>query len=94
MITRRHPDDPFVGLCPYHGDCLEGIASGPAIEKRWHVKGFELAADHPAWEIEAFYLGQAISNAIIMLSPQLVILGGGVMNQAQLFPMIRSHVAR
>ncbi|WP_336785120.1 ROK family protein [Paenibacillus sp. MMO-177] len=94
VLTRRHPTDRFAGICPYHGDCLEGMASGPAIEARWGVKGSEIPADHPAWEIEAFYIGQAVSNVILMLSPKKVILGGGVMHQHQLFWLIRSEVIK
>ncbi|MGU3470727.1 ROK family protein [Paenibacillus sp. D51F] len=94
VLTRRHPSDEFAGTCPYHGDCLEGMAAGPAIERRWKTKGSELPSGHPAWEIEAFYLGQAISNTILMLSPQKVILGGGVMHQKQLFPLIRREVQK
>ncbi|KIL36447.1 fructokinase [Cohnella kolymensis] len=92
VLTRRHKDDHFAGACPYHGDCLEGMAAGPAIEKRWNLKGSELPADHPAWEMEAYYIGQAVTGAILMLSPKKVILGGGVMHQKQLFPMIRKEV--
>ena len=92
VLTRRHPDDPYEGFCPYHGDCLEGIAAGPAIERRWKVKGSELPADHPAWAMEAFYIGQAVAATILLLSPKKIILGGGVMHQEQLFPMIRAEV--
>mgnify|MGYP001297137332 CR=1 FL=1 len=91
---RRHPDDPFEGWCPYHKDCLEGLAAGPSLEKRWGKKGSELPADHPAWELEAYYIGQAVAGAILMLSPKKVILGGGVMHQQQLFPLIRAQVQR
>lgn len=94
MLTRRHAEDHFAGLCPYHGDCLEGLAAGPAIEKRWGVKGSALPANHPAWEMEAYYLGQAIAGVILLLSPKRVILGGGVMHQGHLFPMIRSEVRK
>lgn len=91
--VRRHPDDAFEGVCPYHGaDCLEGVAAGPAIERRWGVKAHELPASHPAWELEAYYLAQAVAAAILLLSPQKVIMGGGVMKQAQLFPLIRRNV--
>lgn len=92
VLTRRHGKDDFEGVCPYHGDCLEGMAAGPAIEKRWKVKGSELPPDHPAWEIEAFYIGQALANTILLLSPKKIILGGGVMHQLQLFPLIRAEV--
>jgi fructokinase len=84
--------DPFPGSCPYHGDCLEGLASGPALEKRWGVRAETLLPDHPAWKLEARYLALALVNFICTLSPQRIILGGGVMEQAQLFPLIRREV--
>ncbi len=84
--------DPYAGNCAYHGDCLEGIASGPAIEARWGKKGHELAVDHPAWELEAHYLALALQSFICTLSPQRIILGGGVMEQRQLFPMVQKKV--
>ncbi|PZD96260.1 fructokinase [Paenibacillus sambharensis] len=94
VLVRRHPDDTYEGFCPYHGDCLEGIAAGPALEKRWKMQGSELPPDHPAWAMEAYYIAQAVSTSILMLSPKKVILGGGVMHQQQLFPMIRKEAAR
>ncbi|MBO9596450.1 MAG: ROK family protein, partial [Cohnella sp.] len=62
IFTRRHPNDTYQGICPFHGDCLEGLASGKAIENRWSSKGDGLPKDHEAWELEAFYLSQAITN--------------------------------
>lgn len=94
ILTRRHPTDKFDGVCPYHGDCLEGLASGTALEARWEAKGDSLPKDHPAWEMEAFYIAHAIAIVILTLSPKKVILGGGVMKQAQLFPMIREEAGR
>jgi fructokinase len=91
ILVRRHPDDPYQGGCPYHSDCLEGLASGPAIEHRWGRPARELGISHPAWELEAYYLAQAMCNLVCMLSPQRIILGGGVMNQVQMFPMIRTR---
>lgn len=84
--------DPFPGICPYHGDCLEGLSTGPAIEARWGMKGEQLPADHPAWELEARYLAFGLVNLICSLSPKRIILGGGVMEQEQLFPLIRRGV--
>ena len=84
--------DPFEGQCPYHGDCLEGLACGPAIEARWGRRAETLPPDHPAWALEAHYLGLGLNNYIVTLSPQRIILGGGVMDQAGLFPMIRDEV--
>jgi len=84
--------DPFPGNCPYHGDCLEGLACGPAIEARWGQRAETLAPHHPAWALEAHYLALGLTNFIVTLSPQRIILGGGVMAQAHLFPLIRAEV--
>jgi fructokinase len=84
--------DPFAGACPYHGDCLEGLAAGPAIEARWGQPGATLPPDHPAWELEAHYLALGLVNFITTLSPQRIIMGGGVMGQAQLYPLVRRNV--
>ena len=90
IFLRREPDDPTpVGFCPYHRGCLEGLASGPAIEKRWGRKANELPPEHPAWDLEAAYLAQMCVNAICAYSPEKIILGGGVMQQKHLFPLIR-----
>lgn len=86
--------DPFMGSCPFHKDCLEGLASGLAIEKRWGQKANFLPIDHPAWLLEAEYLSTALINFIFTFSPERIILGGGVMNQKQLFPLIRSQVQK
>ncbi len=85
-------EDPFEGLCSYHRDCLEGLASGPAIERRWGARAETLSPEHPAWDLEAKYLAHGIVPQIYILSPQRVILGGGVMDQAHLFPKVRRHV--
>ena len=81
--------DPFAGFCPYHGDCFEGMAAGPAIGKRWETPAYELPVDHPAWDLEAHYLALAMQTFICTLSPQRIILGGGVMEQPHLFPLVR-----
>ena len=92
---RPHPDDPTPdGICPYHTCCLEGLANGPAIQKRWGAPGSELPPDHAAWPLEAHYLAQACVTAILTLSPHRIVMGGGVMHQAHLFPMIRAEVLR
>jgi fructokinase len=91
-FPRDQQADPFPGICPYHGDCLEGLACGPAIEARWQQRGETLPVDHPAWELEANYLALALANFICTLSPQRIVLGGGVMEQVQLFPLIRTRV--
>ncbi|GGA20185.1 ROK family protein [Paenibacillus physcomitrellae] len=92
IYVRRHPDDPFEGTCPYHGDCLEGLAAGPAIGRRAGVPAGELAKDDPAWEMEAYYLAQALMNYILILSPEKIVMGGGVMKQLQLFPLIHTKL--
>ena len=84
--------DPFAGNCPYHGNCLEGLASGPSLEERWGQRGEILPLDHPAWKLEAHYLALALVNFILVLAPQRIILGGGVMEQAVLFPLVRTEV--
>ncbi len=81
--------DPYKGRCPYHGDCLEGMAAGPAIGERWQKPAYELSEDHPAWELEAHYLALALRTFICTLSPERIVLGGGVMEQPQLFPLVR-----
>ena len=84
--------DPFEGICPFHKGCFEGLASGPAIEKLWGQKAETLPSDHPAWGLEAYYIASALSAFIVTLSPQRIILGGGVMAQDFLFPMIHQKV--
>lgn len=81
----------FDGICPFHGDCFEGIASGPAIEARWGKPGEELGEDHEAWNIHAEYLAQACANLTFTVSCQRIILGGGVSSQAHLFPKIHDR---
>jgi fructokinase len=93
-LPRIPGDDSFAGLCPYHRDCLQGLASGPALEARWGRPADELPLDHPAWKMEAHCLALAIHNYICTLSPNRVILGGGVMQQKHLFPLIHEEVKR
>ena len=83
--------DPFEGVCPYHGDCLEGLASGPAIQARWGKPVEQLPEGHPAWELEAYYLGAALASFICVLSPQRIVLGGGVMKHAPLIGAVREE---
>lgn len=92
IMVKRHPEDTYEGKCPYHKDCLEGLAAGPAIEARWGVKAYELGDDHKAWDFQTFYLAQALMNYILTISPEKIILGGGVSKQLHLFPRIREQV--
>jgi fructokinase len=92
ILVRRHPEDRYHGKCPYHGDCLEGLAAGPAIEGRWGQKGIELVDRYEVWELEGYYIAQALMQYILILSPKKIILGGGVMNQKQVFPSIYQHL--
>jgi fructokinase len=85
-------NDPFPGKCPFHKDCLEGLASGEAIRNRWKQDPKDLPPDHPAWSLEAHYLALALSTWVCTLSPQRIVLGGGVMQQRSLFPMIRARL--
>lgn len=92
ILIQRHPDDNFEGVCPYHGSCFEGLASGPSIEARYQTSANNLPIDHNAWKIEANYIAQALVNYILILSPKIIVLGGGIMHQTHLFPMIRQEV--
>lgn len=84
--------DPFPGGCPFHGDCFEGLANGPAMALRWHRPAETLPEGHPAWDLEATYIALALVNVICMLSPERIVLGGGVMQHQALFPLIRQKV--
>jgi fructokinase len=84
--------DPFLGNCPFHGDCFEGLASGPAIEKRLGVTGAVVPESDAFWDLEADYIASALMNYILTLSPKKIILGGGVMQREFLFPKVRRRV--
>jgi fructokinase len=93
LIPQDQRMDPFAGVCPYHHNCLEGLASGPAINTRWGVdSALDLPPEHVAWDYEAYYLGVGLANFTMCLSPQRIIMGGGVMKQAQLLPKIRAKL--
>lgn len=95
MLLQPHPDDPNPrGVCPYHASCLEGLAAGPAIGARIGGDARDLPDDHPTFRIEASYLAQMCVNLILTVSPERIILGGGVMQRACLLPMVRSKVQR
>jgi len=92
ILVRRHPDDNYNGKCPYHADCLEGLAAGPAIEERWKAKGIDLVERNEVWDLEGYYISQALMQYILILSPQKIIIGGGVMNQSQVFSSIFKYL--
>ena len=92
ILVRMYPNDIRKGVCPYHNDCLEGMASGLAIEERWGKKAYELKDNEEVWKMEAFYIAQAVMTYTLILSPERIILGGGVMKQLKLFPLIRKEL--
>lgn len=95
LVPREADDLAFAGACPFHGGrCWEGLASGPALEKRWGARAESLPADHPAWDLEARYVASALATLVLVLSPQRLILGGGVMQAEQLFPLVRRELAK
>lgn len=94
ILLGRHPEDKGACVCPYHENCFEGLAAGPSIEARWGKKAHELADQEMVWEIESHYLAQGLVNYIMTVSPKKIILGGGVMHQEQLFPLVRQKVKK
>jgi fructokinase len=83
------PGDPGKSVCPYHDNCFEGLAAGPSLKARWGVSADQLVDKPEVWDIESTYIATALMSYALILSPQKIILGGGVMHQEQLFPMIR-----
>lgn len=92
MLIAKNSHDPGKSVCPYHDSCFEGLAAGPSIEARWGKKAYDLVDNQIVWELESEYIAKGLVNTILTLSPQRIILGGGVMHQEQLFPMIRTKV--
>lgn len=90
-FIKRYPDDSYRGSCPYHGDCFEGLAAGPSLEARTGIKGQDLPEDHPIWQLQSYYIAQALVNYTLTLAPERIILGGGVMNQNHLVHKIREQ---
>ena len=86
--------DPFPGVCPYHGDCLEGLASAHALAQRWGERPEVLSVDHPAWALEAQYLALGVVGVIAVLSPRRIVIGGGLSRQSALLPLVRANVLR
>lgn len=95
LLVRRAPGDAeFAGICPYHGDCLEGMACGPAVKARWGTPTSELSEGHQAWTFQAHYLAALCANLTYAVRPQRIIIGGGVMHRAFLYPMVRDELRR
>lgn len=94
FINKHETDKDYKGPCPYHYNCLETLASGPSIEKRWGKKAYELYDEKKVWDLEAYYLGQAVTNCILCYSPEKVILGGGVMHKPGLIDLVRKEVLK
>jgi Transcriptional regulator/sugar kinase len=86
--------DPFPGICPYHRDCFEGLASGPALAERWRMPADEIPQEHVAWDLEGEYIAYALSNLICTVSPEKIILGGGVMHRYYLYNIIRAKTVQ
>lgn len=84
--------DPFLGVCPVHGDCLEGLACGPALAARWGKPAEDLPADHPGWDLEAWYLAFGVLNVVCTVSPHRVIAGGGVFDHPGLLATVRTNL--
>lgn len=94
-LLKPHPDDPNPrGVCPYHESCMEGLAAGPAIGARVQGDAKDLPDDHPTFAIEAYYLAQMCVNLIMTLSPERIILGGGVMQRESLIKQVRAETLR
>lgn len=89
VLLSKLPEDTYKGHCPFHANCLEGLAAGPAIEERWGKKAVELADRPEVWELEASYIAQALVDYTVLVSPQKIILGGGVMHQTQMLSLVR-----
>jgi fructokinase len=90
-IPHDRSADPFPGICPYHGDCWEGLASGRAMEARWGKPAHELT-DGAAWELEARYLALGLVSVLCVLSPERVVIGGGVMEHTGLLELVHREI--
>ncbi|PCR99057.1 fructokinase ScrK [Lactococcus fujiensis] len=92
QFVKRHPKDvDFVGICPFHKDCLEGLASGPSIEARTGIRGENLPESHPVWEIQAYYIAQAAVNTTLNFAPEKIVFGGGVMAKPGMLELVKSE---
>lgn len=90
-INRHRDDLTFEGSCPFHGDCLEGVAAGPSLEARTGILGEKIPSDDPIWDILSYYIAQAAINTTLTLAPECIILGGGVMEKSNMISLIQKH---
>jgi fructokinase len=90
-IPHDRDEDPFPGVCPFHGDCWEGLASGPAMEARWGRPADEVADDAP-WALEARYLALGVLALMAVVSPQRIVVGGGVLNRRGLLELVQRQL--
>jgi fructokinase len=93
-IPQDIKDDPYEGNCPFHKNCFEGLASGPAMKNRWGKSPEDLNKNHKAWDLEVQYISLALTNYICTLSPERIIIGGGIMEQKKLLPLILTSVKK
>jgi fructokinase len=93
LVPRARGDESFAGICPFHGDCLEGLACGPAMKARWGVSPDELPDGHPGWDIEADYIAVLCTNLTYIVRPDRIILGGGIMLRPRIYDLVRSQLA-
>lgn len=92
QLIRHQSDIYFKGVCPYHENCFESLASGPSIAARWSKPAKDLYDKPEVWELESFYIAQAISNYVLTYSPQKIVLWGGVMHNEALLPMVKKQL--
>lgn len=92
MLLPLHPQDPSEGFCPYHKSCLEGLAAGPTFDSRWNKPAAEIPDEHIAWEIETYYLALGLCNLVYTVSPQRIVMGGGISKRRSIFPRIQKKV--
>ncbi|EGE53605.1 fructokinase ScrK [Streptococcus parauberis] len=95
ILVAKHPkDQEFVGICPFHKDCLEGLAAGPSLEARTGIRGENIAENHSVWEIQAYYIAQALLQTTLTLRPEIIVLGGGVMSQNHVLQLVRKQFSK
>lgn len=92
QFVKRHPKDlDFAGVCPFHGDCLEGVAAGPSIEARTGIRGELLPENHEIWDIQAYYIAQLAVNTTLTFAPEKIVFGGGVMAQEHMIKRVHKQ---